>query len=73
METQHAGNQRTRAVPRIISTLLVSFTLLASASAGKMVVLDPGHGGRDNGAKWGGVAEKDLNLDVAKRVEQSYQ
>lgn len=53
----------------MISFLLASFLLLGSASAVKTVVIDPGHGGRDNGAKWGGVAEKDLNLDVAKRVE----
>lgn len=34
-----------------------------------MVVLDPGHGGKDNGARWYGISEKTLNLDVAKRVE----
>jgi N-acetylmuramoyl-L-alanine amidase len=33
------------------------------------VVLDPGHGGRDKGACWYGVMEKDLALDVARRVE----
>ena len=33
------------------------------------VVLDPGHGGRDRGAVWGGVRESDLNLRVATRTE----
>lgn len=33
------------------------------------VVIDPGHGGRDRGAVWGGVRESDLNLRVANRVE----
>lgn len=33
------------------------------------VVLDPGHGGSDYGAIRGGINEKDINLDVAKRVE----
>ncbi len=42
---------------------------LGAASAKRVVVLDPGHGGSDNGAKWGGVAEKHLTLDLAKRVE----
>jgi N-acetylmuramoyl-L-alanine amidase len=42
---------------------------LASANARTVIVLDPGHGGRDNGARWYGIAEKSLNLDVAKRVE----
>ncbi len=50
-------------------TLFVAFVLVSGADAGKTVVIDPGHGGRDNGAKWGGIAEKDLNLDVARRVE----
>lgn len=34
------------------------------------VVIDPGHGGRDNGARSNGLKEKDLNLDVALRVEK---
>lgn len=33
------------------------------------VVLDPGHGGSDYGAIRCGINEKDINLDVAKRVE----
>jgi N-acetylmuramoyl-L-alanine amidase len=33
-----------------------------------VVVLDPGHGGHDFGAICGGVMEKDLTLDVARRV-----
>lgn len=35
-----------------------------------VVVLDPGHGGRDSGAMYGGVMEKDLTLDVARRVDR---
>ena len=34
------------------------------------VVLDPGHGGKDDGAKANGLVEKNLSLDVAMRVEQ---
>jgi N-acetylmuramoyl-L-alanine amidase len=34
------------------------------------VVVDPGHGGRDSGAMCAGVAEKDLTLDVARRVDR---
>ncbi len=37
----------------------------------KKVVLDPGHGGTDSGAIGGGVVqEKNLNLEVAKMVEE---
>ncbi len=34
----------------------------------QLVVIDPGHGGSDPGATHGGVYEKDLNLDIAKRL-----
>ncbi|MDD3654272.1 MAG: N-acetylmuramoyl-L-alanine amidase [Desulfotomaculaceae bacterium] len=32
------------------------------------LVLDPGHGGKDAGAVGNGLLEKDLNLDIARRV-----
>ena len=35
-----------------------------------VVVLDPGHGGQDSGAMVGGVMEKDLTLDVARRLDR---
>jgi N-acetylmuramoyl-L-alanine amidase len=34
------------------------------------VVIDPGHGGKDPGAIWRGVNEKDIVLDIAKRVKE---
>ena len=34
----------------------------------KVVVVDPGHGGRDFGAVYGGVNEKDVNLDISLRL-----
>src|SRR5690606_10313069 len=33
------------------------------------VVIDPGHGGKDKGAFWGGVRESHLALQVAQRTE----
>ena len=51
------------------STFFLSVLALAASEAKTVVVLDPGHGGKDNGARWYGVSEKTLNLDVAKRVE----
>ncbi len=41
-----------------------------SVYAGYTVVLDPGHGGSDNGAYYGGIAEKTINLDIAKKVKE---
>jgi N-acetylmuramoyl-L-alanine amidase len=35
-----------------------------------VLVVDAGHGGKDAGARWGSLAEKDLNLKVAKRIAQ---
>src|SRR5881409_2299905 len=35
-----------------------------------VVVLDPGHGCQDSGAMCGGVLEKDLTLDVARRIDR---
>lgn len=37
--------------------------------AAPTIVIDAGHGGRDGGAYWGGVKEKDLTLRLAGRVE----
>ena len=34
------------------------------------VVIDPGHGGRDEGARSHGLVEKKLTLDLAKRVDK---
>ncbi len=36
--------------------------------AGKIIVVDAGHGGKDNGAVHGGVQEKDMTLLMAKTV-----
>ena len=36
----------------------------------QMIVLDAGHGGSDTGAIGGGIYEKDITLDIAKRIEK---
>ncbi len=43
---------------------------LAAAERFHKVVLDPGHGGKDPGSVGFGLAEKDLTLDLAKRIEK---
>ncbi len=42
----------------------------AALNALPTVVLDPGHGGKDDGASGNGLVEKNLSLDVALRVEK---
>ncbi len=34
------------------------------------VILDPGHGGKDNSSKVNGIFEKDLTLEIAKKVQK---
>lgn len=41
----------------------------AFAKGFERVIIDPGHGGKDKGALWGGVRESDLNLKVAKKIQ----
>ena len=45
---------------------------LAAALGGALptVVIDPGHGGNDEGARGRGLKEKELSLDLALRVEK---
>ncbi len=48
---------------------LCGFGYTANAANFRTVVIDPGHGGRDNGGQWGKVYEKHLALDTAVRLE----
>ncbi len=41
--------------------------------AGRVVILDAGHGGDNLGANYFGLAEKDITLDLAKRTAQRLQ
>lgn len=38
-----------------------------------VIVLDPGHGGEEDGANYYGLQEKDINLKLAKLVQQELQ
>lgn len=48
-----------------VYAIVNSYTLL-----GKTIYLDPGHGGRDSGATYKDVYEKDINLIMCKKIEQ---
>jgi N-acetylmuramoyl-L-alanine amidase len=41
--------------------------------SGKIIVLDPGHGGPDGGASKGGVKEEDITLSIAKKTRDYLQ
>jgi N-acetylmuramoyl-L-alanine amidase len=63
MQLRHAERPVARTQPRPTQNSAVSKPFV-------VVVLDPGHGGQDSGAMCGGVLEKDLTLDVARRIDR---
>src|SRR5690625_5984462 len=40
-------------------------------AADTKILIDPGHGGNDSGASANGLKEKDLTLDISKRVNEN--
>lgn len=69
--------RRNTALVAIVAVItLIIFSLILNSSLNnyinsytKVIVIDPGHGGIDGGTSKGGVIEKDINLDIAKRVK----
>ncbi len=61
-----------KAISRLIS-LGAAIAMISAAQAAnfRTVVIDPGHGGQDNGGQWGKVYEKHLALDTAVRLENN--
>lgn len=51
-------------------TIMLNPTNPKTSSDKRCIVLDAGHGGTDTGAIGGGINEKDITLDVSKRVEK---
>lgn len=59
----------------IFNILLLSISLVLKKSNnnilyGKVIVIDPGHGGKDNGAEVNNVLEDEINLSIAKILYQ---
>ena len=62
----------------IITLLLLSITSISKVYAivnnytllGKTIYIDPGHGGRDGGATYKNIYEKDINLVISKKIEK---
>lgn len=50
--------------------LLFIFQVKVNASTDIVVALDPGHGGNDTGATYGGVLEKNVTWKIASKVKQ---
>ncbi len=39
----------------------------------KVITIDPGHGGRDPGTRYGKILEKDLNLEISKVLQKELE
>lgn len=67
----HSRLRNVRGVlPLIIAAIGIIGSDRAAALTFSTVVIDAGHGGKDGGAVWNGLLERNLTLDVALRVEQ---
>lgn len=62
----------------IISLFLISISLFSKVKAihndlplfGKVIFVDPGHGGRDPGTSYGKIEEKDIVLEISKELRE---
>jgi len=62
----------TEAVILLLLAAVISFTVIPAGTYGTgdiAIVVDAGHGGIDGGANREGLLEKDLNLDISKKLE----
>ncbi|MBX7209457.1 MAG: N-acetylmuramoyl-L-alanine amidase [Verrucomicrobiaceae bacterium] len=53
----------------MLAPLMMVAAVRAAGLPFSTVVIDAGHGGRDGGAVWNGLLERNLTLDVAKRLD----
>jgi N-acetylmuramoyl-L-alanine amidase len=74
------GNVLTDAVPKVLGqSVSIEYTPLGQSSSAlrdpvDVIVLDPGHGGHDTGAKGpGGILEKDVALEIARKLRDRLQ
>ena len=55
----------------LLCLLLLNINVKSSLYlSGKYIIIDPGHGSKDNGTSYNDILEKDLNLSISKILEQ---
>lgn len=57
----------------VLVAILLSFGSLNVSANGMRVVIDAGHGGKDPGATANGLKEKDLTLNISRKINQYLQ
>lgn len=60
-------------VTACVLSLSLFLRLFAAPDVGRIIVIDPGHGGFDGGAQGAVASEKDLNLKVATSLKQALE
>ena len=61
---------------KIILIFILSFFILISTIhsslplSGKLIIIDAGHGSKDVGTSYNDILEKDLNLNISKKIEE---
>jgi N-acetylmuramoyl-L-alanine amidase len=67
-------------IPIVFSIISLFIFVISTVKAenylpllGKVIVIDPGHGGRDPGTMYGNIYEKDINLEISKRLKATPQ
>lgn len=62
------------ALTLMLLALGIIYTVYAATNPmplfGKVIYLDPGHGGKDPGTNYRSIYEKNINLEVSKKLEQ---
>lgn len=51
--------------------LSVKYVRASLPLSGKLIIIDPGHGGLDVGTSYKNIYEKDINLNISKKIEQT--
>ena len=55
----------------LVLSLIISISSVSASLplAGKTIVIDVGHGGKDMGSSYGNIYEKDINLSISNRLK----
>lgn len=65
-----AGNQTVSGKKTVSVSQDLSFQTAETDPDHPLIMIDPGHGGTDEGSYAGGILEKDINLEIAKKLRE---
>ena len=65
-----AGNQTVSGKKTVSASQDLSFQTAETDPDHPLIMIDPGHGGTDEGSYAGGILEKDINMEIAKKLRE---